>query len=104
YIRSQKVNIIQSFHTASDLVAPIAARLSLRSVRVVSSRRDLGYTKSVRHVAMQKYINHFVDGILANSQAVKKSVVEVEGYPVEQVTVIYNGINAEPFLFNANRR
>lgn len=104
YIRKERVNIIQSFHTASDLIGPVAARLSLRPVRVLSSRRDEGYTKSGRHIAMQKYINRFVDNILANSTAVKKAVVDQEGYPPERIEIIYNGIDISHFKLGPESR
>lgn len=104
YICNKQVDILQTFHTASDLVGPLAARLSFHNVRVFSSRRDLGYTKLNRHVVLQRYVNGFVDGILANSQSVKMSVVAREGVPEEQVTVINNGINIDPFVVNETLR
>lgn len=97
FINSQQVDIVQSFHTASDLIAPLAARLSLRRPMVFSSRRDLGYTKASRHKFMQRRINYLVDGILSNSRAVKQAVQEQEGFPEKRITVIYNGIDMEPF-------
>lgn len=104
YIRNEQVSILQSFHAASDLIGPLAARLSLRHPKVLSSRRDLGYTKSKRHRKIQRYVNYLVDGILANSQAVKQSVCAQEGFPAERISVIYNGINIEPFVPNQQRR
>lgn len=104
YIQQQQVDVLQSFHTASDLIGPIAARLSFRHVKVISSRRDLGYTKSDRHVQMQRYINYFVDGILANSSAVKNAVIEKEHFPGGQIDVIFNGIHLNAFAADASCR
>ena len=104
YIRNEQVTILQSFHTASDLIGPVAARLSLRHPKVLSSRRDLGYTKSPRHRKIQRYVNYLVDEILANSQAVKESVRAEEGFPPKRISVIYNGINIEPFVPDPQRR
>lgn len=104
FIRQQKVTVLQTFHTASDLVGPIAARLAFQNVKVLSSRRDLGYTKSSRHVKMQRYINHFIDGVLGNSSAVKRAVVLQENYPDEHINVIYNGIDTKPFQFDSTER
>ena len=104
YMRSQQVDIIQSFHTASDLIAPLAARLSMRRSKVYSSRRDLGYTKSPRHTSMQRRVNCLVDGLLANSLAVKQAVQEQEGFPAERITVIHNGIDITPFARNEATR
>lgn len=98
YIRQHKVDILQSFHTASDLVAPVAGALSFREIKTISSRRDLGYTKSPRHVMMQRYVNHFVDGIFANSTAVKNSVIAKELCSERKISIIYNGINSDNFV------
>jgi len=104
YIKKQQVNIFQSFHTASDLIGPLAARMSLQPIKVLSSRRDLGYTKSDRHVLMQRYINRFVDSILANSSAVKKSVIAKEYFPDGNIDVIFNGINLTAFVTDKSCR
>lgn len=98
YIRSQRVDILQTFHTASDLVGPLASVLSLKRPVVLSSRRDLGYTKSPRHIKMQRLINRYVDGILANSCAVKIALVDQEAYQFEKIKVIYNGIHTNRFF------
>ncbi len=98
YIRSQRVDILQTFHTASDLVGPLASVLSLKRPVVLSSRRDLGYTKSPRHIKMQRLINRYVDGILANSCAVKNALVDQEAYQFEKIKVIYNGIHTNRFF------
>jgi len=104
YIHQQSVDILQSFHTASDLVGPVAARLSFYNIRVLSSRRDLGYTKSARHVKMQRYINYFVDGILANSTAVKSTVIENEFFSPGEISIIPNGINSDDFVTDMSSR
>lgn len=104
YINSQNVTVVQSFHTAADLITPLAARLSFRSPKIFSSRRDLGYTKSNRHLQMQRIVNHLIDGVLANSQAVKQAVCDQEGYVPEKITVIHNGINLEPFERDDKKR
>jgi glycosyltransferase involved in cell wall biosynthesis len=53
---------------------------------------------------MQRYVNPLVDGILANSQAVKQSIIEQEGFPEQRITIIYNGITIEPFTADPLRR
>lgn len=92
-IRRERFDIVQTFHAASDLLGPLAARLSARKLFVVSSRRDLGYTKNRRHIRAQRLLNRWVDGMLANSLAVRDAIVAAEGYPMERITVIYNGID-----------
>jgi len=104
FLRKNDVDIIQTFHTASDLTGPVAAWLSGRKVKVYSSRRDLGFTKSPRHIMVQKRFNHFISGILANSNAVKCSIHAQEAYPLECITVIYNGIDVRPFEYQPGER
>ena len=93
YINEEKVDILQSIHTGSDLFAPIASLLSKRNLVVVSSRRDLGFTKSRHHIVVQKLLNCRVNKILGNSIAVKNAVVEAESYPADRVEIIYNGLD-----------
>jgi len=95
YMRDRKVDIVQSFHTASDFAAPILGLIALGKTTVISSRRDLGYTKTKKHLYLQKILNNFVKVILANSEQVKLAVIEAENVAAEKVHVIYNGINAD---------
>lgn len=93
YINKQKVDILQSTHTGSDMIAPVASMISKRSPVVISSRRDLGFTKKMHHVAVQKILNCRVTKILGNSIAVKDSVVGAENYPESRIDIIYNGLD-----------
>ncbi len=104
YIIKHSIDIIQTFHTASDLIGPIAASLSANSVKIYSSRRDLGYTKLPRHLFLQKIVNNFVDGILANSTAVKQAVITQERVCADKITVINNGIDVQPFMVDLKQR
>lgn len=97
YIRLNCIDIVQTFHTGADLIGPIASLLSFRHPVVLSSRRDLGYTKSPRHIVAQRLVNQLVDRILANSKAVSQSVLVLEKYPVQNIEIIYNGIHSVKF-------
>lgn len=102
YLRRGKVDIIQSFHTASDLVAPVLGLFSHRRTKVISSRRDLGYTKSKKHIFLHKFLNKFVKIVLANSEQVKLAVLASETIPSEKIRVIYNGICADKISVDSN--
>jgi L-malate glycosyltransferase len=93
YINNEKVDVLQSMHTGSDMIAPIASIFSKKNPVVISSRRDLGFTKKAHHVVAQKILNFRVTKILVNSIAVKRSVVETENYPEEKIKIIYNGLD-----------
>lgn len=93
YVRRNQVDILQTFHTASDLVGPIVAMMSGARCIPISSRRDLGFQKEKKHVAVQRLVNRLVHSVLANSLAVKDSVMRSEGFDADRVRVIYNGID-----------
>jgi glycosyltransferase involved in cell wall biosynthesis len=97
FICREKIDVIQSFHTGSDLIAPVAAKLAQTKVVAVSSRRDIGFTKSRRHVAVQRFLNRGVRAIIANSRAVKQSVIDQENFPADRIEIICNGIDLKPF-------
>jgi len=60
----------------------------------MSSRRDMGFTKKPIHVRAQRQVNRLVAGMTVVSAAVKRAVMESEGYPEERLRVIHNGIDA----------
>lgn len=103
FIRNEQVDIIQTMHTAADLLGPLVSFGQSTRLKLVSSRRDMGFTKKDKHVRVQKLLNNRVDWILANSSAVKESVREAEGYPTERIQVIHNGIFHEQFQMNDRR-
>jgi glycosyltransferase involved in cell wall biosynthesis len=85
------VRLVVSYHTAADLAGPLAA-LPAGAV-ALSSRRDLGFTKKPSHVRAQRVVNRMVAGMIAVSAAVRRAVVESEGYPESRIHVIYNGVD-----------
>ena len=93
YVIKMRVDIVQSFHVASDLFSPLIGLLTLRKVVIISSRRDMGYIRSDRHIRFHKFLNCFVDMILANSQQVKLAIMAREKVDDEKIKVIYNGIH-----------
>lgn len=96
-----EIDIIQTFHAGSDIIGPIAGKLSINKPIILSSRRDMGYTKSLKIKLLQRYVNFIVDHILANSQEVKQAVMDQEKVTSSKISVIYNGID---FNHHMNRR
>ncbi len=87
------IDVVQTFHAGSDILGPIAAKITRRRVAIISSRRDMGYTKNKKLVFVQRFVNSFVDHILSNSMEVKKAVIANEGVRPDKISVIYNGID-----------
>lgn len=96
-IRRSHAEIVQTFHTASDLIGPLASFLSRGGIITISSRRDLGYTKAPKHVLAQRLVNSLVDRILSNSIEVQEQVFRKEGVSSSRATIIYNGIETQAY-------
>ena len=90
-LNSEKIKIVQTFHTKPDLYVPLIAKLC--GIRfVISSRRDLGFNKTEKHVWFQRIISNFVDKILVNSKAVGDMCVKRESIKSKKIVLIHNGI------------
>lgn len=68
--------------------------LKAAGLRVLVSRRDLGFWYSPQNLPWLRLNRRFVDKVVANCEAVKRVVVAQEGYPPAAVAVIYNGIES----------
>lgn len=66
--------------------------LKAAGLRVLVSRRDLGFWYSPRNLPWLRLNRLFVDKVVANCEAVKRVVVAQEKYSPDAVVVIYNGI------------
>ena len=95
--------VVQTFHTASDLIGPLAALLASPRALRVSSRRDLGYTKEARHRRVQAWVNRWVHVVLGNSREVARHAQLSEVIPESKLRVIHNGITVAPFAAIAGR-
>ena len=72
----------------SVLMPPL---LRLAGLRVIVSRRDLGFWYTPGLLKALRFVRRFVDRVVANCTAVKQAVCEAEGYRSSQVEVILNG-------------
>jgi L-malate glycosyltransferase len=88
-LRREKVRLVHCFFNDSALLAP--AFLRLAGIRVVVSRRDMGFWYTPAILAVLRSMRPFVDRYIANSQAVKELVRVRERVPREKIEVIYNG-------------
>jgi glycosyltransferase involved in cell wall biosynthesis len=94
-LRREGASLLVSYHTASDLLAPVVA--SIARVPTLSCRRDEGFTKRRRHVLLQRLLNRWVDGMISVSGAVVEAVARTEGFPRERNRVIWNGEDLDVF-------
>jgi L-malate glycosyltransferase len=77
------------FNDAAVLLPPF---LRLAGLKVVVSRRDMGFWYTAGTLRALRLVRRFVDRVVANSQAVADSVAVAEGYDSGKITVIYNGV------------
>ena len=96
FLRENKVQVVHTFFHDASIVGIFAARLANVPV-VISSRRNRGYWHTPKEIFITKRANRWVTRILANSEDVKQSTHEVEGYPLEKIDVIYNGMDLNRF-------
>jgi glycosyltransferase involved in cell wall biosynthesis len=91
YLRRERIDIIQTYHFSSDIWGTVVARLA--GVKyIISNRRDMGFWRSQRHIITYKWVNRWVNKIVAVSESIKRLVMSEENVPEEQIAVIYNGI------------
>ena len=93
WARRNGYKVVHIFFNDSAIVFPIP--LKLLGIRVIVSRRDLGFWYTPRKLTLLKFVARFVDRVVANCEAVRAAVVRAEKFPRERVEVIYNGIGRE---------
>lgn len=96
FIRHERIDIVHIFFNDAALVAPLFCRLG--GAKVIVARRDLGFWYTPANLALLRLSNRFVNLIVANSEAVRRSVSQREGYPAERIRVIYNGHDLRRFV------
>jgi glycosyltransferase involved in cell wall biosynthesis len=92
FLRRENYRLVHCFFNDSALMAPPFLRLF--GIRVLVSRRDMGFWYTPRNLALLRLVAPFVDRYVANSQAVKRQVQQREGVPGCKIAVIYNGYAA----------
>lgn len=88
-LRRENYRLVHCFFNDSALIAPIF--LKLFGIRVLVSRRDMGFWYTPRNLIVLRLVVPFVDRYVANSNAVRQYVQQQERIPDEKITVIYNG-------------
>jgi L-malate glycosyltransferase len=96
HLRNDNADIVQTFFTGSNNIGIIIAKLSGKRI-LISSRRDMGFNFTAKDVLLNKAANRFVSCIIANSEAVRKKIVHLEGIADHKIQVIYNGIKIDNF-------
>ena len=89
-LRREGYRLVHCFFNDVSLIAPPLLRML--GVRVLVSRRDMGFWYTPGKLAVLRLVSAFVDRYVANCQAVGRVVQQREWAPRRKITVIYNGI------------
>jgi len=89
WARRAGYQVAHIFFNDSAMVFP--PLLKLLGIKVIVSRRDLGFWYTAGNLRVLRIAAKFVDCVVANCEAVRRVVIEREGYPPDRVRVIYNG-------------
>jgi len=88
-IKHDGFSIVHIFFNDASIIAPVF--LKLFGLKVIISRRDMGYWYTPAILALLKINRCFVDHAVVNSQAVKKITAACERIDADKISVIYNG-------------
>ena len=96
WMRSRRFDILQSFFLDANILGPLLGRAA--GIRcILTSRRNLNYAMTRSRLVAQRLANYFTTSIVANCEAVRKLVVEMERVPSRKMHVVYNGIDLQAF-------
>ncbi|MBL8254325.1 MAG: glycosyltransferase [Candidatus Competibacter sp.] len=88
-LRREGCRLVHCFFNDSSIFAPFF--LKVLGIRVLVSRRDMGFWYTPLNLAVLRLVAPFVDCYVANSRAVKQRVRQQEWVSDEKISVIYNG-------------
>ena len=94
WARRAGFQVAHIFFNDSAMVFP--PLLKLLGLKVIVSRRDLGFWYTPGNLRVLRLAANFVDCVVANCEAVREVTLGEEGYSPARVQVIYNGISREP--------
>ncbi len=92
-IRELGIEVVQTFFVEGHLVGGAAARMAGVKA-IISSRRNLGYSYSLKERLLLKVANRYPHRWLANSHAVADTISRLERIERGRFDVIYNGVEA----------
>jgi glycosyltransferase involved in cell wall biosynthesis len=100
-IRSERVEITQTFFESSDLWGGLVAKLSGCPV-LISSRRDMGFRRLRKHRAAYRLLGPIFDRIHTVSNAVRDYTIRQDGADPIKVVTIPNGVDMQAIQLTAD--
>ncbi len=93
-LRRRGYRLVHCFLNDVSLIAP--PWLKFFGIRVLVSRRDMGFWYTPAKLAVLRLVSPFVDRYTANCHAVGRVVHQREWVPRGKISVIYNGVARQP--------
>ncbi|MCW8930336.1 MAG: glycosyltransferase, partial [Gammaproteobacteria bacterium] len=90
YCRREKYELIHIYFNDASVIAPMI--LSLFGLKVIISRRDMGYWYNTKLLKILRWNARFHKGCICNSEAVKQITMEQEHIPERKMYVVHNGL------------
>lgn len=90
-LRQEGFSVAHIYFNDAAVLLPFFLRLS--GLKVVVSRRDMGFWYTPRTLLALRFVRRFVDSVVANCKAVACNVAREERFDSEQIRVIYNGVS-----------
>jgi len=92
-LRQNGFRLVHIFFNDASLIAPLI--LKAAGIKVIISRRDMGFWYTPATLAVLRFNRFFIDRAVVNSQAVKQVTHQLEHIPANRIDVIYNGYASE---------
>jgi L-malate glycosyltransferase len=93
-IRDQRVQIVHTFFTTSDLWGGLIARLSGVPI-LVSSRRDMGILRTNKHRLAYRLCAGMYDQVHAVCEEVREASIRQDGLDPSRVVTVHNGVDLD---------
>jgi glycosyltransferase involved in cell wall biosynthesis len=91
-IRRERVSIVHTFFSTSDLWGGTIAKLSGCPV-LISSRRDMGIERSTKHRRAYRVLAGLFDQVQAVSDRVRSYSISADGLRPDRVVTVHNGVD-----------
>lgn len=95
-LKRLKIDIVQTHFVEGSKVGAVAAKLAGIKT-IIGTRRNQGYWLTPFELLVQKRLNCWVTGFLANSEDTRQWASRVEGLDPEKIAVIHNSLEVDKY-------
>ncbi len=95
YLKANEFKLVHIFFNDASIIAPLFIKLF--GIKVIISRRDMGFWYTKLNLVLLKFNQYFVDLVVVNSKAVGRITRQREKIHSEKLKIIYNGYDSSRF-------